>query len=81
MLYVSGARWVAPFGALLLAACAGNGEGLAANGSRSALEALRRRACSLQFVQLRAGVRYSDGIPQLDSEHTRLYFIGLHGFF
>jgi len=26
-------------------------------------------------------VRYLDGIPQLDSEHTRLYFIELHGFF
>jgi hypothetical protein len=35
----------------------------------------------VQFVQLRAGVRYSDGIPQLDSEHTRLYFLELHGFF
>jgi hypothetical protein len=35
----------------------------------------------VQFVQLRAGVRYSDGIPQLDSEHTRLYFVELHGFF
>jgi hypothetical protein len=35
----------------------------------------------VQFVQLRAGVRYSVGIPQLDSEHTRLYFVELHGFF
>ncbi len=35
----------------------------------------------VQFVQLRAGVRYSDGIPQLDSEHTRLFFVELHGFF
>jgi hypothetical protein len=35
----------------------------------------------VQFVQLRAGVRYSDGIPQLDSEHTRRYFVELHGFF
>lgn len=35
----------------------------------------------VQFVQLRAGVRYSDGIPQLASEHTRLYFLELHGFF
>lgn len=35
----------------------------------------------VQFVQLRAGVRYADGIPQLDSEHTRLYFVELHGFF
>lgn len=35
----------------------------------------------IQFVQLRAGVRYSDGIPQLPSEHARLYFVQLHGFF
>ena len=35
----------------------------------------------VQFVQLRAGVRYSDGIPQLATEHTRLYFLELHGFF
>ncbi|HEX4648086.1 MAG TPA: hypothetical protein VH111_04620 [Steroidobacteraceae bacterium] len=35
----------------------------------------------VQFVQLRAGVRYSDGIPQLASEHARLYFLELHGFF
>jgi hypothetical protein len=35
----------------------------------------------IQFVQLRAGVRYADGIPQDDSEHERLYFIELHGFF
>ena len=35
----------------------------------------------VQFVQLRAGVRYADGIPQLATEHTRLYFVQLHGFF
>jgi len=35
----------------------------------------------IQFLQLRAGVRYSDGIPQDDSEHDRLYFIEVHGFF
>src|SRR5256886_16920607 len=35
----------------------------------------------VQFVQLRAGERYSDGIPQLDSEHTRLYFPELPGLF
>jgi len=35
----------------------------------------------VQFVQLRAGVRYADGIPQLASEHTRRYFLELHGFF
>jgi len=35
----------------------------------------------IQFLQLRAGVRYSDGIPQDDSEHVRLYFVEVHGFF
>jgi hypothetical protein len=35
----------------------------------------------IQFVQLRTGVRYYDGIPQVDSQHTRLYFVELHGFF
>jgi hypothetical protein len=35
----------------------------------------------VQFVQLRAGVRYNDGIPQINSEHTKLYFVQLHAFF
>jgi hypothetical protein len=35
----------------------------------------------VQFAQVRGGVRYQDGIPQLDTEHTKLYFIELHGFF
>jgi hypothetical protein len=35
----------------------------------------------IQFLQLRAGVRYSDGIPQDDSEHVRLFFVEVHGFF
>jgi hypothetical protein len=35
----------------------------------------------IQFAQLRAGVRYYDGIPQSDAQNTRLYFIELHGFF
>lgn len=35
----------------------------------------------IQFVQLRGGVRYYDGIPQIDSQHTRIYFVQLHGFF
>ena len=35
----------------------------------------------IQFVQLRAGVRLSDGIPQDPVQHTRLYFLELHGFF
>ncbi len=35
----------------------------------------------IQFVQLRTGLRYNDGIPQANSEHQRLYFVELHGFF
>jgi hypothetical protein len=35
----------------------------------------------IQFVQLRMGIRYYDGIPQDDTEHTRQYFFELHGFF
>jgi hypothetical protein len=35
----------------------------------------------IQFVQLRAGVRLYDGIPQADNQHEQLYFIELHGFF
>jgi len=35
----------------------------------------------IQFVQLRAGARYSDGIPQVPAQHTRLIFVQLHGFF
>ncbi len=35
----------------------------------------------IQFVQLQTGVRYYDGIPQIDTQHTRLYFVELHGFF
>jgi hypothetical protein len=35
----------------------------------------------IQFAQVRAGVRYYDGIPQINTEHTRLYFVELHGFF
>jgi Phosphate-selective porin O and P len=35
----------------------------------------------IQFVQLRGGTRISDGIPQINSQHTRLYFVELHGFF
>jgi hypothetical protein len=35
----------------------------------------------IQFLQVRAGMRYADGIPQDNAEHTRLYFIELHGFF
>jgi hypothetical protein len=35
----------------------------------------------IQFVQLRAGYRYNDGIPQAPSQHQKLAFIELHGFF
>ncbi|HEY1491027.1 MAG TPA: hypothetical protein VGF35_00235 [Steroidobacteraceae bacterium] len=35
----------------------------------------------IQFVQLRGGFRYNDGIPQVDAQHLKLYFIELHGFF
>jgi hypothetical protein len=35
----------------------------------------------IQFVQLRGGIRYQDGIPQSDAQHTRLYFVEVHGFF
>ncbi len=35
----------------------------------------------IQFVQLRAGFRWNDGIPQDPSEHQKLYFVELHGFF
>jgi len=35
----------------------------------------------IQFVQIRTGFRWNDGIPQDNSEHQRLYFVELHGFF
>jgi hypothetical protein len=35
----------------------------------------------IQFLQLRTGVRWNDGIPQDNSEHQRLYFVEAHGFF
>jgi hypothetical protein len=35
----------------------------------------------IQFLQLRGGFRYSEGIPQDPSEHERLAFLELHGFF
>lgn len=34
----------------------------------------------IQFLQLRAGVRLNDGIPQDNSEHQRLYFIEVHAY-
>lgn len=35
----------------------------------------------VQFVQVRAGLRYYDGIPQDENEHEKLWFLELHGFF
>jgi len=35
----------------------------------------------IQFVQLRGGARFNDGIAQVDSQHQKLYFVELHGFF
>lgn len=35
----------------------------------------------IQFVQLRIGARFYEGIPQSDLQNRRLYFAELHGFF
>jgi hypothetical protein len=35
----------------------------------------------IQFAQIRTGFRWYDGIPQDNSEHQRLYFVELHGYF
>jgi hypothetical protein len=35
----------------------------------------------IQYVQIRSGFRYSDGIPQSPLEHLKIGFIELHGFF
>jgi hypothetical protein len=35
----------------------------------------------IQFLQLRTGIRYYDGIPQSDLQNRRIYFLELHGFF
>jgi hypothetical protein len=35
----------------------------------------------IQFMQLRTGTRYYDGIPQSDLQNRRLYFLELHAFF
>ena len=35
----------------------------------------------IQFVQIRAGARFYDGIPQNDLQNRRIYFVGLNGFF
>ena len=60
MLYVSGARWAAPFSAALLAACAGNGVGLDANG-----QPLGSASSAPQGLQLDAAHSYAllVGVP------------------
>jgi hypothetical protein len=35
----------------------------------------------IQYVQIRAGFRYSDGIPQAPAQHLKVGFVELHGFF
>ena len=35
----------------------------------------------IQFLQVRGGLRYYDGIPQNDLQNRRLAFVELHGFF
>jgi hypothetical protein len=35
----------------------------------------------IQYVQIRSGFRYSDGIPQSPLEHLKFAFVELHGFF
>jgi hypothetical protein len=35
----------------------------------------------IQYVQIRAGFRYSDGIPQAPAQHLKVGFVDLHGYF
>jgi hypothetical protein len=35
----------------------------------------------IQFLQLRAGYRLYDGIPQVDAQNRKLFFAELHAFF
>jgi hypothetical protein len=35
----------------------------------------------IQYAQIRTGFRYSDGIPQNPSQHLKVGFVELHGFF
>jgi len=35
----------------------------------------------IQFLQLRGGLRYYDGIPQNEGQNRRVYFLELHGFY
>ena len=35
----------------------------------------------IQFLQMRGGLRYYDGIPQNDLQNRRVYFVEIHGFY
>jgi hypothetical protein len=35
----------------------------------------------IQFLQLRGGARIQDGIPQINTQHTNLYFVEFHAYF
>jgi Phosphate-selective porin O and P len=35
----------------------------------------------IQFLQLRGGIRYYDGIPQNDLQNRRVYFLEFHGYY
>jgi hypothetical protein len=35
----------------------------------------------IQFLQLRGGLRYYEGIPQNDLQNRRVYFVEMHGFY
>lgn len=35
----------------------------------------------IQFLQIRAGARIYDGIPQNDQQNRKVYFVQMHGFF
>jgi hypothetical protein len=34
----------------------------------------------IQFAQIRGGMRWMDGIPDINTQHTKFYFVELHGF-
>jgi hypothetical protein len=50
------------------------------NGSNEGRLSLVYEWTPIQFAQIRGGVRYGDGIPEISSMHTKLYFVELHGF-
>jgi hypothetical protein len=87
MLYVSGGRLVAPLSAALLAACAGNGAGLDANGqplgSGSAAPPLTADFQSIQdnvftpvCVRCHSGAGAPEGL-QLDAAHSYALLVGV----